>query len=56
MIYKKTAKWLFLMSVLLLIILNIIHFNPFFRMFIGSFGFGGAIVLWVIGNAIHDDE
>ncbi len=54
--YKKIAKWLFLLTLIIVILLNILNLYPYFRIFMGSFGFGGTIILWIIGNAMHDDE
>jgi|LGVF01.1.fsa_nt_gb hypothetical protein len=53
---KKIAKYIFFTTVAILIVANLINFNPIFRMFVGAFGIGSSIVLWIIGNALHDDE
>lgn len=54
--YKRIAKRLFFLTLIIIIVLNLLNLYPYFRIFIGSFGFGGTIILWIIGNAMHDDE
>ncbi|MEA3423264.1 MAG: hypothetical protein U9Q80_05685 [Bacillota bacterium] len=53
--FKKIAKYIFVTTVVVLIVANLINYNPIFRIFVGSFGIGSSIVLWIIGNVSHDD-
>jgi len=54
--FKKIAKYIFIATVVILIVVNLMNLNPIFRLFIGTFGLGSSLVLWIIGNASHDDE
>ncbi len=56
MYFKKIAKYIFFATVAILIVANLIDYNQLFRLFIGAFGIGSSIILWIIGNASHDDE
>ena len=54
--FKKIAKYIFFTTVAILIVANLMNYNPIFRLFVGAFGIGSSIVLWIIGNVLHDDE
>jgi len=46
--YLSLGKKMFFSTVALLILFHYIEAVYWIRLFIGSFGFGGALVLWII--------
>ena len=55
--FKRLGMRMLILTVLALILMNLIDFNQYFRIFLGAFGIGGGVILLIIGNASrHHDE
>ncbi len=48
MAYTSLGKKLFFATILILLALGVMDTEAWIRLFVGSFGFGGALVLWII--------
>lgn len=47
---KKMGKWILLITLLVIILLNFLPIDYTYRLFVGSFGFGSGLVLISIGS------
>jgi len=48
MAYTSLGKKLFFATILILVVLGVVDSQAWVSLFAGSFGFGGALVLWII--------
>jgi hypothetical protein len=54
--FRRIGKWLFLLTIVILVVFNQLNLYPYLRMTLGAFGIGGAVILFIIGSASpHDD-
>lgn len=54
--FRRLGIRMLILTVIALIIMNLIDFNQYFRIFIGAFGIGGGLILLIIGSASHRDD
>jgi len=53
--FLKIAKYLFLGTLLFVLLGNVINISGYYKIFISSFGFVGALILFIIGKAARED-
>lgn len=53
--FLKIAKYLFWGTLLFVFLGKIINISEYYKIFISSFGFVGALILFIIGKAARED-